>query len=478
MDFSTSSADAEKGVLSSPLVINAPSTIRTVQRRIVRVLLPSFLSQNERSGREKPRTTDFLDGMRGYAAFFVYLCHFIMPTHPKAHMGYGGNGGVDDYWVTQLPIIRLLYSGHVCVCLFFVISGFSVSLKPLQQARKGTYSSLFDTMVSATFRRPCRLYVPCLAMLVITFLLACCGAFDFSYALTKKWPFPSKPLRIPMVHKTLFLQTKDFAGQVWDWADPLNKKTKHIPYGVQLWTIPVELRCSFISFLAIIGLAKVRSPVRIGVVAAIAVYFQLQRHPEATLFLAGTILAELHLIHEERAAVTSSRITESQAQKLRATLLFIFGLFLASYPPHGAAKALFWSPFRWIGSLIVGETEDALTYLYTTIASTLLVYVADRSPFLQDMFTTPVAKYLGKVSFAFYCVHQAMINWFGYRSILFFWTFTGRQTLFQYEFGIGIAWVFQTVVTFWAADLFWRFVDAPCVRFTKWVESVCVISSS
>jgi peptidoglycan/LPS O-acetylase OafA/YrhL len=416
--------------------------------------------------------------MRGYAAFAVYFCHFIMPTHPKAHMGYGGNNGVDDYWIPQLPILRLIYSGHICVSLFFVISGFSISLKPLKLARRGSHTALFDSMVSATFRRPARLYMPCFAILGLTFIIACLGAFDFSFALVKNWPFPSRPLRIPIAHHSVTAQFADFITQLWDWADPLNRKTQHIPYGVQLWTIPVELRCSFISFLTIIGLAKARPAIRMGTIAAIAAYFQFRRHPESTLFLAGTILAELHLIRQERiAAAGPSEDTETRSLKIKASLLFIFGLFLASYPPHGAQKALFWGPFYRIANLLVDDNGDAKLYFYTTIASTLLVWVVSRSNFLQTLFTTNCANYLGKVSFALYCVHQALINWFGYRSILFYWTFTGRDTTLSYELGIGAAWISQTIVTLWAADIFWRFVDLPCVEFTRWIERVCCVSS-
>ncbi|KAF2649779.1 hypothetical protein K491DRAFT_640255 [Lophiostoma macrostomum CBS 122681] len=455
-------------------LLNSPSS-NTLRRRIGRILVPSFLAEDQRQEAQKIRPTDFLDGMRGYAAFAVYCCHFIMPTHPKAHMGYGGNDGIDDYWITQLPILRLIYSGHTCVCLFFVISGFAISLRPLELARKGSYSALLDNMTSAIFRRPCRLYIPCFTILGITFFLSICGAFDFAFALTKHWPFPSRPLRIPAVHPTMSLQFKDFFGQVFDWADPLNRKTKHIPYGVQLWTIPVELRCSLVSFLTIIALAKVRPYIRLVITAGIGVYFQLQRHPEATLFLAGSILAELHIERAEHdASNLFFRIPESRVQKLRATLLFLFGLFLASYPPHGAAKALFWGPFHWLAKLIVSDSADADLYFYQTIASTLLVYVANRSPSLQKLFTTQLAVYLGKISFSLYCVHQALINWFGYRTILLMWSFTGRDSLWEYEAGIVLTFIFQTILSIWVADIFWRLVDAPSVGLTKRIERACI----
>ena len=93
------------------------------------------------------------------------------------------------------------------------------------------------------------------------------------------------------------------------------------------------------------------------------------------------------------------------------------------------------------------------------------------------MFTTHVAKYLGKISFALYCVHQAMINSFGYRSMLFLWSFTGNDTVYRYELGLGLSWVIQTTVTIWAADVFWRLVDVPSVGISKRLEELCLVKS-
>ncbi|KAJ5061029.1 acyltransferase 3 [Bipolaris maydis] len=475
----TTLGETEKGLLS-PSLLGVSTRYRSIHRRIVRNLLPSFLFHNSTAVRDEIRPTDFLDGMRGYAAFIVYCCHFFMPTHPQATRGFNGYNDDQDYWLTQLPIIRLIYSGHVSVSLFFVISGFSISLKPLKLIRNGSYSAFLDTMVSATFRRPCRLYLPCLVTLAITFLVACCGAFDFSYALTKNWPFLSKPLRIPIAHHSLSKQFTDWAGQVWTWSDPLARRTRHPPYGVQLWTIPIELSCSFISFLALIGLAKVRQAVRMSITTTIAVYFLFQNHPEATLFLAGTTLAELYLIRQESAAAAAAaapgRSTESREQKIQSSLLFGFGMFVASYPTAEGEKALFSAPLHYVASTLFGPSIRCPN-LFVTIGTVILVYVVSRSPFLQTMFTTQLAKYLGKISFALYCVHQAMINSFGYRSMLFLWSFTGNDTVYRYELGLFLSWVVQTTLTIWAADVFWRFVDIPSVGISRRLEEWCLVNS-
>lgn len=462
--------------LASSLVAIGPPRLKSIPRRIRRFLIPTFLKRSNTQQQDAVRSTDFLDGMRGYAAFCVFIGHFVIPGHPKAHIGYGGGNGLhrNDKWIMQLPIIRLLYSGQVMVTLFFVISGFSISLKPLKLARRGSHGAVFDALYSATFRRTARLYIPSIITLFISLVMACCGAFDYAYALTKHWPFPGKPLELPTAYNTISEQTEDWLRHLWVWADPLNQITlpEHTPYGSQLWTIPTELKCSFISFLAFLGVAKASPTIRISTLTGISVYFHLRGHPECPLFLGGIVLAELFLIRQEN----SKHATESQSQKFRNWAIFIFGLFLASYPRRGGDKALFWPPFYEAARLIVSDHGKRIQYFFTSIASILLVWIVSKSPSLQAIFTTPVARYLGKTSFALYCVHQALINWFGYKVILYFWGTFGNETVFKYELGIGLAFVIQCAVTLWVSDVFWRAVDLPSVKFTKWMEEKCAAS--
>jgi peptidoglycan/LPS O-acetylase OafA/YrhL len=467
--------ETEKGL--PPLSPRGVSTrYRSIHRRIARVLLPSFLAPSSSATRDVDRPTDFLDGMRGYAAFMVFCYHFFKPTHPGGHMGYGGNNGVGDHYLTQLPILRLIFSGHVSVSLFFVISGFSICLKPLKQARGGSYTSFLDTMTSATFRRTCRLYLPCVVMLFITFVMNSLGAFDFTFKMKRNWPFLGNPLRIPDARHSVWHKFQVLVGEIYLWSDPLNSERAVIHYGTQLWTIPVELNCSFISFLALIGLAKVRPAMRLGITAAIAVYFQSKHHPEATLFLAGNALAELYLIRQERAKADPSQQLETRSQKIQSCVLFFIGLFLVSYPRRRARTGTFSALLYSFATMLFDDDNDKVNF-YITIACIMMVWSVSRSRFLQGWFSTPVAKYLGKTSFALYCVHQALINWFGYRSMLFFWTLTGKQTTSRYELGLVLAWIIQTIATIWVADIFWRFIDLPTVRITKRLEEMCVIRS-
>lgn len=57
------------------------------------------------------------------------------------------------------------------------------------------------------------------------------------------------------------------------------------------------------------------------------------------------------------------------------------------------------------------------------------------------------------------------------------WGVVGKESDFGYCFGFLVGWVVCLVVSLWAADVFWRLVDAPSVKFARWVESKLVVNA-
>lgn len=401
-------------------------------------------------------------------------------------MGYGGGDGVNDHYILQLPIIRLIHSGLACVHIFFVISGFSISLKPLKQARRGDHNGVYTTLVSSTFRRTARLYLPCIGLLLCIVTLLFLGAFDDVNKLVLDWPFSETPETVPPIKDGFFAQIYDLGYDIFKWGDPLNPYSKigDMPYSLQLWTIPVELKCSFITFIAFLGVAKCRPNVRMISLGALALYFYCRKHSDPPLFLGGTIIAELYLQRQDNAQApaqgssvsdkpSKAPAEENSSHKLRYGALFFFGLFLTSYPRHGADKALFYASFHKLATPLVGSQRKAILDFYTCTGALITVYAISCSRWLQRFFSTPLARYLGKTSFAFYCVHQPLINWFGYRTILGMWEITGKDTFWGYEFGWGVACLIILAMSVWVADIFFRAIDMPSVRFAKWLEQKC-----
>src|SRR6202012_1390350 len=92
--------------------------------------LPSFLqdlpqSLHNNSSKPKVRPTAWLDGLRGWAALFVFWYHFSMNYHHWTSLGWGYQ---DNRAILTLPVIRTVIAGPGMVSIFFVVSGYSLTL--------------------------------------------------------------------------------------------------------------------------------------------------------------------------------------------------------------------------------------------------------------------------------------------------------------------------------------------------------------
>ncbi|KAH0036597.1 hypothetical protein KCU78_g1876, partial [Aureobasidium melanogenum] len=108
--------------------------------------------------------TAYLDGLRGFAALLVFSLHHQV----WGHSGTGGEFILENafgwngvYQLICFPGIRILFSGgHLAVAIFFVISGYVLSVKPLTLLQSGDMMKMSENLASALFRRWLRLYIP------------------------------------------------------------------------------------------------------------------------------------------------------------------------------------------------------------------------------------------------------------------------------------------------------------------------------
>ena len=55
------------------------------------------------------------------------------------------------------------------------------------------------------------------------------------------------------------------------------------------------------------------------------------------------------------------------------------------------------------------------------------------------------------------------------------WNIVGKETDFQYCLGFFIGWLICLPISIWAGDVFWRAVDVPSVRFSRWLEDKLIV---
>ncbi|KAK5628640.1 hypothetical protein RRF57_004355 [Xylaria bambusicola] len=354
-----------------------------VLRRTAVFLLPSFAhnrfspardrrneTNSNGSGAKTLSPTAYLDGMRGLAAFFVFFCHYFYTAFFIAE-GYGWlprpppdsdepPPTVSTYTsLWRLPFVRLLYSGPSMVCVFFVISGYALSLRPLQLARKRNSEAFARTTSSLVFRRFFRLYLPPIISTLGVALLLRWGAYESTREFIQDRTFTRNVIEYhPKRLGSLPAQLRHWGHEmwafvhIWSWENHAGSTQ----YDVHLWTIPLEFRCSMVLFLVLVGTARLRDNVRLVVVGLLSWFVLRNDRWEMLLFFAGMAIADLDLRRnaheghgansgasqptlqlplEEKMNLTPSPIYHRSNMDSFWTLVSIFALYLLSCPDAG-----------------------------------------------------------------------------------------------------------------------------------------------
>lgn len=408
------------------------------------------------------------------------------------HKGWVPGEGLQ---LIKLPIIRLLISGFPHVAIFFAVSGFAISHKPLKLAREGRYDEVGSTLSSSVFRRHSRLFMPAAAVTLATALTTQLGWFDLGGL-----PGVAQPTRPPPHANNLGDQLLHFAHTEVAVTDPIGQEHAQAgvgrrvdnPYDANLWTLPIEFNSSMVVFMFLTAFARVHGRVRMAFALALIIYLQyFFAYWALFLFLGGMFICDLHLELEQRGSrpaeaplpdeitvpptwrrarqESASRITSKIAAsripgRAFGMAAFVLALWLLSMPKEelGGREALGYST---ITSLVSVKFHDQMI---VPLGAVILVLVVDRATFLQVLFTNPFSQYMGRISFSLYMVHGPLLwtlgSVLGRKSV----GITGGQTNAMYTLGIAIAAFLWWPVTIYVADLTYRCVDSKCVQFSRW----------
>jgi hypothetical protein len=195
---------------------------------------------------------------------------------------------------------------------------------------------------------------------------------------------------------------------------------------------------------------------------------------ELLMFLCGMVLAEIDLIRGAHVSSPALPMEEKTSparpqwyQRIFWAVVSIVGLYLMSQPDQGGERTPGWV---YLTSLIP-KWWDAEKYRYWQCAGAVVFVLAvSRSANWQRVFNSAFVQYLGKISYALYLMHGPIIHAFGYHFEKWAYSVTGIEgPRFTAGFILSSFLVIPTV--FWWADIFWRAVDIPTVKFAKWWEN-------
>ncbi|KAF8855111.1 hypothetical protein BDZ45DRAFT_510382 [Acephala macrosclerotiorum] len=450
-------------------------------------LVPSFLTQfvdrNHQKVERRTTETSYLNGIRGLAASLVYIQHLGYETW--IHWGWGSRPS--EYHFIQRPLIRVIYSGRFMVAIFFILSGYVLSYKPLQLARKHDSGALFDNLSSAVFRRTPRLFLPVIPVMFGTataIYFGCYGDGNFTHDScfgreSSLWTQYTDyiPIFIRMVNPSW-----------WDEYFP--------PTLEPLWTLPMELRGSMIVFLLVLSLSNIRPLPRISCMILLAGFTLHIGRWDTFLFINGTILAELRIFRNQslssvynfESLYLLSPKTSIVWRTLNAVLwicALITSLWIGSWPARGAKdswgfRTLFtWTPSTYNnGYNSVADNDRLVQCFWASLSALLLLLSFEHLPLLQKPFDSRLAAYVGDISFSFYIVHWTMLHTVGQSVIgtAMRWWPGGSAAGLGYPTGFFVGVMVTTPLVVWVADVYWRVFDLGAVRASRWLNRKCVRS--
>lgn len=449
-------------------------------KRMVTALYPEFLLLRSGSAARSKRKTAWLDGLRGFAAFMVYLHHNQLWSHGgKGNLIYENSFGYEGRrYFAAIPFVRLFFSGgHFAVAIFFVISGYVLSVKSLSALHQGRSLNASESIGSALFRRWLRLYIP---IICVTFIWM---AFRHSTHLWVDMQELNATFRGDL--KEWYVGFKNysfvFSDNIYDF--PLR-------YHLHTWSIPLEMKGSVIIYTVISAFARCSVTARLWCEVALITYFlYIVDGFYGALFVSGMLLCDFDLLAQDGRLPRLFTVLAGFKEFIFFHL-FVVALYLAGVPSFDApdidrAALIAKSPgWIWLSRLKPQAVFDA-KWFYLFWAALLAVASIPHLPWLKRFFETRICQYLARISFALYLVHGLVI-----------WALADRlyaavglerpkhkENIPQWvdkfpiskwgPMGLELAfWVPQLIilpVTLYLAELVTKLVDEPSVRFTNWL---------
>jgi peptidoglycan/LPS O-acetylase OafA/YrhL len=327
----------------------------------------------ERSDADRGRLGE-LDSLRGYAAFVVVLDHFVFVFGPRT-LPSGQRQISTLFKILELSPLHLIIAGHEAVMLFFLLSGFVLSL-PYWRHSNPPYGRFL-------VKRVFRLYVPYLVAL----LLACSA----NYFINGFTPAAS-----------------DWFNHVWRLPPDRHSILQHIgmignyrfsQYNTAFWSLVYEARISLVFPLIVFLVSKItwRASLWTALLSSVAAQcIALKVHDQATivtlhyaaLFIIGASGAKYHASLSRWMAQIG---TKKQRAMLIATFFVLSTAHLLAHVPGILHKLTYVTDWPSIAACAV-----------------LLLCALEYSAFRQHLLLA-VPRYLGRISYSLYLVHATVL---------------------------------------------------------------------
>jgi len=306
-----------------------------------------------------------LDGLRGMAAFVVFLFHAIMMAP------------ADSPVLRSLttPVVRPFWDGPGAVMLFFVLSGFVLTL-PYTGSRPRKVEPL-----PFVIRRIARLYPAYWAVLAVSFALRYLvfnphGLEGLSSWINMHWTHPVGWMSLfnHILMISPYVQVDDL--------DPV------------IWSLIIEMKVSLIFPLLVLLVTRTTrfAYALIAIVSAMAVTLPLHFVTHgASSWSKAAIMAPVFLVGAYLARYRGELVPRLRASRRIRVGAAIAGAFLYA--------SVWMAPLAYQSVLRLGSAFGSGAFIVLFLASSRLESIGTAQP----------ARFLGKVSYSFYLVHLPIL---------------------------------------------------------------------
>ena len=373
---------------------------------------------------------NYLDGLRGVAAINVMIMHFFIILVPA--MIYSDRmpshlGNIEQIF-SSTPL-GLIGAGNFSVCIFFVLSGYVLTQKYFINRDK-------KIIISGAMRRYIRLFVPVLAVTILSFLMASTGVFHYYI-------------------ETVMVSGNNNYDNYWTFTPDIVDAVKQAVWGSfftgddtynpVLWTMTTEFYGSMLVF-------------------AMALMFGVQRN-RWTFYLAASVLFFnsyyfAFIIGMGLADTFNSKTSRFKADnkmidnKIILSVILFSGLFLGSYPVGTVTND---SLYAFLNNGLF----EIPKLTYHILGAGMIMFVLLNSRWLQQIFSSPVPVFLGKISYSLYLIHFLIISSFTCA------LFLALHPILPYWTAAFISCFLSVLLIIPLSYLFYKYVDMTGVELSK-----------
>ncbi|EXJ78797.1 hypothetical protein A1O1_09199 [Capronia coronata CBS 617.96] len=428
------------------------------------------------SGKQNGRNTKlhrtaYLDGLRGFASLLVYCLHHQLWNHSglalESAFGFDGH-----YYLACLPIVRIFFTGgHLAVSIFFVISGYVLSAKPLALSHSGDYNKLAENVGSALFRRWLRLYIPVVGVTFVVAMMPHVFGIQANFSPEQTW------------RDELWKWYCDFKNVSFVWR---LGGVPWLSYHFHSWSIPYEFRGSITIYTAVMAFSRCTKTARLCCEVGLIIYFlYIADGALFAMFTAGMLLGDLDQL-AERQQLPQWMSSLKRFQSHIFHVLFVLGLVLGGCPTHvDDIQFLKDSPGWGHFAFLVPQAVYDYKWFFLFWASVFTVASIPRIPWLKSFFEGRFCQYLGRISFALYMVHGPVLWTLGIR----LYAATGLAQDWQIPevpgwvdrvrlphigpMGLELNFLVPNLillpVTLWLAEIGTTLLDEPSIKVSRWL---------